>query len=88
MTRLLQAVRAKARRGDILASLEHVARNNNYELSNVCDPETGRDCDVAYKPATTAAVHKQSSNFGFLKGIALAAGIAAADHLLKKAAKS
>jgi hypothetical protein len=88
VTRLLQAVRAKARRGDLLASLEHVANSNNYELTNVCDPETGKNCGISYVPGPVAAVKKQSSNFGFIKNLAVVAGIAAADHLLRKAAKS
>jgi hypothetical protein len=83
VTRLLQALRAKARMGDIMQQLQHVANVNNYELTDACDAETGKDCVT--KP--TAAVTK-TGGMTFIKGLAIAAGIAAADHLLKKAAKS
>ena len=80
VTRLLQALRYKAQQGDIIQQLQHVASVNNYELTDVCDPETGKDCGV-----TAVAANKKSGGFGFIKGLAIAAGIAAADHLLKKA---
>jgi len=64
--------------GDIVNQLAHIAKINNYELHGVHDAETG---------IPTASVNK-TGGFGLLKGLAIAAGIAAADALLKKAAKT
>jgi len=78
VTRLLQALRAKARMGDIINQLQHLAHINKYELHGVHDAETG----------TPVASVNKSGGFGLLKGLAIAAGIAAADALIRKAAKS
>lgn len=67
ITRLLQAMRAKARRGDLLPWLEKLSTHRRYELFGVCDPETGKGCDepTTEKPA--------SAGMGFLKALALGA---------------
>lgn len=41
VTRMLQALRARARQGDILHQLELLAGSQNLELSNAANPETG-----------------------------------------------
>jgi hypothetical protein len=45
VTRLLQALRARAKAGDILAPLSQLSVANHYEIKGVCDPETGKNCD-------------------------------------------
>jgi len=79
VTRLLQALRAKASMGDIINQFQHLAHVNRYELHGVNDAETGG--------APVASVNKHGG-FGLLKGLAIAAGIAAADALIRKAAKT
>jgi hypothetical protein len=77
VTRLLQALRAKARRGDILAHLEKISQKNRFELYGVCDQETGSNCDTA-KPAP-------KQGMGFLKSLALGALAGAAiGHVMSK----
>lgn len=49
ITRLLQAFRFRALRSDLLPKLESVAKERNYELSNVNNVETG---EKASHPAT------------------------------------
>jgi hypothetical protein len=82
VTRLLQALRAKARRGDIIQQFQKLAHENHYELSDVCDPESGKGC------LTTPQIAQKKPEMTFIKGLAIAAGLAAADHLLKRAAKT
>jgi hypothetical protein len=67
ITRMLQALRAKARRGDLLPTLEKLAAHGKYELFKVCDPETGDGC--ADDKVSTSA----SPNMGFLKALAIGA---------------
>jgi hypothetical protein len=81
VTRLLQALRAKARLGDIIQQFQHLADKNSYELTNVHDPETGSSPHPVALP--TAAVNK-SGGMSFMKGLAIAAGIAAANHIISK----
>lgn len=67
VTRMLQALRAKARRGDLLPALERLAERRNYELLRVCDPETGKGCGNEPTEAP------KSPTMGFLKSLALSA---------------
>jgi hypothetical protein len=67
ITRLLQALRARARPGDILKPLNELSVANNYELKNVCDPETGKNCEK-----DTVTIPK--SKFSFLQKLALSVG--------------
>jgi hypothetical protein len=79
ITRLLQAIRFKARRGDILPQLEKISQKNRFELFGVCDPETGSNCDVS----DAAPVPKQG--MGFLKSLALGALAGAAiGHVMSR----
>lgn len=85
ITRLLQALRAKARGGEILPQLELLSKLKRYELINVCDPETGRGCDdpKADKTAAAPAVIARPT-MSFLKKLATAAAIGAGAVLLSK----
>lgn len=48
MTRLLQILRNRARKSELLGLLSKVAQRRGLKLDNVCDPETGFGCeDVA-----------------------------------------
>lgn len=69
ITRMLQALRAKARRGDLLPWLEKLSGHRKYELFNVCDPETGEGCDSTPVVATATT----ASTTGLLKTLALGA---------------
>jgi hypothetical protein len=78
VTRMLQALRAKARRGDLLPQLEKLSTYRKYELFNVCDQETGKGCD-----GDVAEPAKPS--MGMLKALALGAAAGGAlVHMLGK----
>ena len=80
VTRLLQALRAKAASGDIFHELEHLARSNNWELKDVCDPETGQGCDAQHaEPAP------EKKKLGLLKQLAITTGIGIGAYYLGKA---
>jgi hypothetical protein len=82
ITRLLQALRAKAKRGDLLPHLEKISQKNRFELFGVCDPETGHKCDDVD--------HVPKNGMGFLKSLALGAlaGAAVGHMISKKGAKT
>jgi hypothetical protein len=80
VTRLLQALRHKARRVDLLRPLERMSSDLKLELQNVCDPETGAGCDTT---ATTAA--QTSRQPSLLKQLAVGAGLGVGAYLLGKA---
>jgi hypothetical protein len=46
VTRLLQAMRNRARRGDLMTPLESLAHDQKLEMVNACDPETGTNCNT------------------------------------------
>lgn len=68
ITRLLQAFRARAKKGDLMPWLERLNNLRQYELSNVCDPETGKGCHPE-KPVISIKNNKMS----FFKTLALGA---------------
>ena len=87
VTRLLQALRAKARREDVLSQLQHLADRNFYELTHVHDPETGHSPSMygyVDHGSPVPSVNK-TGGMSFIKGIAIAAGLAAANHIISKA---
>lgn len=43
-TRLLQALKNKALQIDIMPALKNLATSKRYELQDVCDPESGKNC--------------------------------------------
>lgn len=67
VTRLLQALRAKARRGDLLPWLEKLSSLRQYELFKVCDPESGEGC------GTEPVLPTKTNNMSLLKSLALGA---------------
>lgn len=75
VTRMLQALRYKAFRGDIRSPWEQLAKIRNLELKDVCDPETQKGCGV------TAATKPPS----LLKQLAVGAGLGVGAYLLGKA---
>lgn len=84
VTRMLQALRAKARRGDLLPWLEKLSGHRKYELFNVCDPETGTGCD-SETPGETPSDTPAKSGMSMLKTLALGAAAGGAlVHMLGK----
>lgn len=85
MTRLLQFMRARAARGEIVGTLQKMAKTYDLEMSDVCNPETGRGCDA---PAQDHASHEEpekKKGGGFLAGLAgLAIGAAINTAMHKK----
>jgi len=71
MTRLLLALRHMGS-SDILKQLEMLSRTKGYEIKDVCNPETGKNCEV--KPEKTG---KSGSIVGAIgKGLAISAAAA------------
>lgn len=79
VTRMLQALRHKAARGDILKHMEQFGRESRLELQQVCDPETQKGCEPAKGPATS---DKKPS---LMKQLAIGAGLGVGAYLLGKA---
>jgi hypothetical protein len=79
MTRLLQAIRAKAHRGELMPELERLSKIRKWEIVNACDPETGKNCDSSQMPS---GVKKPPS---LLKQLAVGAGLGVGAYLLGKA---
>lgn len=75
MTRLLQAMRHKAFSGDLLPQLKKLAQEQKLEITQACDPETGKNCDI------TTPTQKPS----LIKQIAVGAGLGVGAYLLGKA---
>lgn len=46
VTRLLQMLRTRFPRSELLPVLSHAARVKDWEINDVCDPETGDNCPV------------------------------------------
>lgn len=76
VTRMLQALRHKAARGDILRNWDKLAKIQNLELTDVCDPETQKGC------GPTSAPERKPS---LLKQLAVGAGLTVGAYLLGKA---
>jgi hypothetical protein len=81
VTRLLQAMRHKALQGDLLRALEDLARRQQLELKDVCNPETGGNCGAA--PTALAPVGAKPPSL--LKQLAVGAGLGVGAYLLGKA---
>lgn len=78
VTRLLQAMRHRAFRGDLNRMLEDLAGREKLEIQGACDPETGKNCTV---PGATA----QTKGPSLLKQLAIGAGLGVGTYLLGKA---
>lgn len=75
VTRLLQALRHRALKGDLIPELERLAKEQNLEIKNACDPETGKHCDsVPGKP-----------KMSLLKQLVIGAGLGLGAYYLGKA---
>lgn len=74
ITRMLQALRTRARQGDILPQLESLARHGNYELNAHVNAETGQKIKSA---------GGESEAVKWAKTLAIMGGLYAADHVLK-----
>ena len=80
VTRLLQALRSRAARGDIVHELDNLAHSHNWELKDVCDPETGAGC-----VATQVGQAPEKKKLSLLKQLAITAGIGIGAYYLGKA---
>jgi hypothetical protein len=78
VTRLLQALRHKARQVDLLKPLERMSSDLKLEIKNVCDPESGQGCD-------TESLYQTSKQPSLLKQLAVGAGLGVGAYLLGKA---
>jgi len=83
VTRLIQLLRARASKSELLSDIRELASRHDLELSDVCDRETGIGCGSEIVHTT----HKDKPNktTSFLVSLAgLAAGVAIADALDKR----
>lgn len=80
VTRLLQALRSRAARGDIVHELDNLAHSHNWELKDVCDPETGAGC-----VAPQVGQGPEKKKLSLLKQLAITAGIGIGAYYLGKA---
>jgi hypothetical protein len=80
MTRLLQMLRVRARRSDVLVRLERLAHQMNLEMHNVNNPETG---DVAHHTGEDPKHVTQKPSM--LRGLAAIAGGAVLGYTAVKA---
>lgn len=74
-TRLLQILRSRAPKSEMLPMLTMVARDRNLELHNVCNLETGEGCDITdgVKPKSSIIgrlAQQAAGPVGFLAGLA------------------
>jgi hypothetical protein len=76
MTRLLQAMRHRAFRGDLLPHLQKLAQDQKLEIKTACDPETGANCSVQ---------DLEGKKPSLLKQLAVGAGLGVGAYLLGKA---
>jgi hypothetical protein len=81
-TRLLQLLRARAPKSEILANFINMARDKDLILGDVCDPETGIGCGNIAKIVVKEPEKKKSS---FLIALAsVAAGVAVSNMISHK----
>jgi len=76
MTRLLQLLRVRAPRSELLPYLNRIARQHDLELDDVCNPETGEGCQ---EPMLKKNSKLKTS---FLSGLAAVAAGAAASYAI------
>ena len=83
VTRLLLALRHMGT-SDVLKQLEIVSKIKNYELSDVCNPETGKNCDVKSQPAKKSGTVMGAIGKSLALGAAAAVGGAALGYALTR----
>lgn len=79
ITRLLQAMKHRAIRGDLLQPLQNLAKQQKLELTHACNPETGENCNIDISP------DKYSQKLSMLKQLTVAAGFGVGAYYLGKA---
>ncbi len=85
MTRLLQFMRARAARGEVIGKLSQMAKVHGLEMKDVCNPETGSGCDVPQQHHAEPVHQEPKKGGGFLAGlVGLAAGAALNTAMHKK----
>jgi hypothetical protein len=75
VTRMLQALRHRAMRGDLIMPLQKLAMVHQLEIKDACDPETGKGCD---QPNMTKSP-------SLIKQLAVGAGLGVGAYLLGRA---
>lgn len=84
MTRLLQFMRTRASRGEILGNLQKMAKEYDLEMKGVCNPETGSGCDMPTQDHSDSASKepkkKKGGGWAGLAGLAIGAAINTAMH--------
>lgn len=84
VTRLIQLIRVRAQKGELLSELRGMAERHDLEIDDVCDKETGHGCAPMHT-TTTSSSEKQKKGSSFLLSLAsVAAGMAVASALSKK----
>lgn len=73
VTRLLQFLRDRARRGDLLTDFEALARRRGWEIEDACNIEAGDDCGGGDEHGTRPK--KAGSRFATLAGFAAGAAL-------------
>jgi hypothetical protein len=81
-TRLIQMVRSRAYRSDMLRELKLAANAHSLEMKHVCDLETGDGCEVTTHRHDPPK--KAGTSIGFLAGLASIAGGFAASRAIRK----
>ena len=83
VTRLMQLIRNRAQKGELISELRGMAERHDLEIEDVCDKETGHGCAPIH---TTPSYEKQKSKgSSFLLSLAaVAAGMAVSTALSKK----
>lgn len=83
VTRLLQAMRNRALRGDLIQPLQRMAKEQKLEIAQACDPETGKNCSISN--TSYAGAQQQKQGMGLLKKLAVGAGLGVGAYYLGKA---
>ncbi len=81
MTRLLQLIKARAPKSEIMNDLRQLASRHSLEIVGACDKDTGEGCAGDYEPHD-GKMSKSTSTLVALAGIA--AGLAVSNALHKK----
>lgn len=81
VTRLLQMLRARAPRSEVLMKLQVLSRNKEFELEDVCNQETG-ECS-GDEGSLNIGTKKEKSKYSLLPILAIGAGYAASRALGK-----
>jgi hypothetical protein len=78
VTRLLQAMKYRALRGDLMSPLQNLAREQKLEITTACNPESGENCSMTDS-------EQQPKKLNLLKQLAITAGLGIGAYYLGKA---